>query len=140
VKSTPNEAEGASRDAPYAYTGGAGAANGPTTPGASGDAPDEHYEPPVEDIDASACDDSVEINRVFVHPPMVISLAKREEEIYIQAKAAPVRLTRNNPALRILQAMRDEAHRFAQAYHHTLRRKRTFDEGVASGRRPPKGR
>jgi excinuclease ABC subunit C len=71
-----------------------------------------------------------------IRPPMVISLAKREEEIYIQARTAPIRLSRNNPALRILQQMRDEAHRFAQAYHHTLRRKRTFDEDVAAGRRP----
>jgi excinuclease ABC subunit C len=57
---------------------------------------------------------------------MVISLAKREEEIYVQAKTAPVRLARNNDALRLLQSMRDEAHRFAQHYHHTLRKKSTF--------------
>lgn len=73
-----------------------------------------------------------------IHPPMVISLAKREEEIYIQAKSSPVRLSRNNPALRILQQVRDEAHRFAQHYHHILRRKQTFEEDVAAGRRPPK--
>jgi len=75
-----------------------------------------------------------------VRPPMVISLAKREEEIYIQAKSAPVRLQRNNEALRLLQQMRDEAHRFAQAYHHKLRQKKTFDEDVKSGRRPPHSR
>ncbi len=62
-----------------------------------------------------------------VRPPMVISLAKREEEIYIQARSAPIRLQRNNEALRLLQQMRDEAHRFAQAYHHKLRGKQTFD-------------
>ena len=75
-----------------------------------------------------------------VRPPMVISLAKREEEIYIQAKSAPVRLQRNNEALRLLQQMRDEAHRFAQAYHHKLRQKKTFDEDEKSGRRPPRTR
>jgi excinuclease ABC subunit C len=69
-------------------------------------------------------------------PPMVISLAKREEEIYIQAESCPIRLQRNNPALRILQQVRDEAHRFAQHYHHILRRKRMFEEDVAAGRRP----
>jgi len=37
-----------------------------------------------------------------------------------------------------LQQIRDEAHRFAQHYHHVLRRKRTFDEDVKQGRRPPK--
>jgi len=73
-----------------------------------------------------------------VRPPMVISLAKREEEVYIQARSAPIRLARNNEALRLLQHMRDEAHRFAQSYHHTLRKKRTFDEDVAAGRRPPR--
>jgi len=71
-------------------------------------------------------------------PPMVISLAKREEEVYIQARTAPVRLPRNNPALRILQQMRDEAHRFAQHYHHMRRRKRAFDQDVKDGRRPPR--
>ncbi|HEY3242526.1 MAG TPA: excinuclease ABC subunit UvrC [Phycisphaerae bacterium] len=75
-----------------------------------------------------------------VRPPMVVSLAKREEELYIQAKSKPYRLSRNNEALRLLQQVRDEAHRFAQHYHHILRRKRTFDEDVAAGRRPPSGR
>ncbi len=74
-----------------------------------------------------------------LRPPMVISLAKREEEIYIQARSAPVRLSRNNEALRLLQSMRDEAHRFAQHYHHILRRRKTFETEVAQGRRPPRG-
>ena len=74
-----------------------------------------------------------------VKPPMVISLAKREEEVYIQARSAPVRLARNNDALRIFQQMRDEAHRFAQAYHHTLLKKQTFGEyhGVPKRRSKP---
>ncbi len=70
-------------------------------------------------------------------PAMVISLAKREEIIYVQARSKPLKLDRNNEALRLLQQIRDEAHRFGQHYHHLLRRKRTFDEDVASGRRPP---
>ena len=65
-----------------------------------------------------------------IRPPMVISLAKREEEIYVQARGKPVRLPRNNEALRLLQSIRDEAHRFAQHYHHILRRKATFEEDV----------
>ncbi len=75
-----------------------------------------------------------------IRPPMVVSLAKREEELYTQARSKPVRLPRNNPALRLLQQVRDEAHRFAQHYHHLLRRKRIFDEDLAAGRRPPQTR
>jgi len=71
-------------------------------------------------------------------PPLVVSLAKREEEIYVQARMRPFKLARNNEALRLLQQIRDEAHRFAQHYHHILRRRRTFEEDVAAGRRPPR--
>ena len=74
----------------------------------------------------------------FVKPPMVISLAKREEEIYIQARERPIRLQRNDAGLRILQQVRDEAHRFAQHYHHILRSKRQFDEDIKAGKRPPR--
>ncbi|MFQ6048391.1 MAG: hypothetical protein ACE5K7_03395 [Phycisphaerae bacterium] len=70
-----------------------------------------------------------------IKPPMVVSLAKRQEELYIQARSKPVRLARNNEALRLLQSIRDEAHRFAQHYHHILRRKATLDEQVRSGGR-----
>lgn len=73
-----------------------------------------------------------------VKPAMVISLAKREEIVYVQARAEPLKLARNNPALRLLQQVRDEAHRFGQHYHHILRRKRTFEENLNAGRRPPR--
>lgn len=63
-----------------------------------------------------------------VKPPMVISLAKKEELIYIQRRSEPVRLGRENLGLRLCQHIRDEAHRFAQHYHHILRRKRTLEE------------
>lgn len=62
-----------------------------------------------------------------IEPPVVISLAKREEEIYRPDNAEPLRLSRNAFALRILQYVRDESHRFAQHYHHILRGKATFD-------------
>ncbi len=71
-----------------------------------------------------------------VKPAAVISLAKREEEIYTRAASAPLRLPRSDDALRLLQNVRDEAHRFAQHYHHILRRKRVFGEhDRAIGRR-----
>ncbi len=53
-------------------------------------------------------------------------LAKREEEVYLPDRADPLRLPRTSRALRYLQQMRDEAHRFAHAYNRTLRRKRTL--------------
>jgi len=61
-------------------------------------------------------------------PPMVISLAKKEELIYVQERPEPIRLGRENAGLKLCQAIRDEAHRFAQHYHHVLRRKRLLDE------------
>lgn len=75
-----------------------------------------------------------------VKPPMVISLAKKEELVYVQAKHEPIRLARNNLGLKLLQYARDEAHRFAQHYHHILRRKTTLEEDVKSGRRPPRAK
>lgn len=60
------------------------------------------------------------------HPPLVISLAKKEELIYMVGKEQPVKLSRNNDGLKLVQAIRDEAHRFAQHYHHYLRNKKTF--------------
>ena len=56
-----------------------------------------------------------------IEPPCLISLAKREEEIYRPGESEPLRLSRHSAALRLLQYVRDEAHRFAQHYHHILR-------------------
>jgi excinuclease ABC subunit C len=64
---------------------------------------------------------------IDVAPPFTISLAKREEELYVPGEPEPRRLTRHSYALRLLQYIRDEAHRFAQRYHHLLRRRATFE-------------
>ena len=53
----------------------------------------------------------------------IISLAKREEEIYLADKSKPLRLSKRSSTLQLLQRIRDEAHRFAIAYHRKLREK-----------------
>jgi excinuclease ABC subunit C len=63
-----------------------------------------------------------------ITPPVVLSLAKKEELIYVAGRSKPLRLSRRSYSLRLLQYVRDEAHRFAQHYHHILRRKRTLGE------------
>jgi len=63
-----------------------------------------------------------------IEPPTLISLAKREEEIYVPGRSDPIVLSRRSFALRLLQYVRDEAHRFAQHYHHMLRKKRVLGE------------
>lgn len=63
-----------------------------------------------------------------IEPPLVLSLAKKEELIYINGQSEPLKLSRNAFALRLLQYVRDESHRFAQHYHHLLRRKKTLGE------------
>lgn len=76
-------------------------------------------------------------SQMDVRPPMVLALAKKEELVYAQARSAPLKLAANNAGLRLLQYVRDEAHRFAQHYHHVLRRRSQLDEQI-SGRRPKK--
>jgi len=63
-----------------------------------------------------------------ITPPCMISLAKREEEVFVPGRSEPLALSRDAYSLRLLQYVRDEAHRFAQHYHHLLRRKRTLPE------------
>lgn len=63
-----------------------------------------------------------------IDPPCVISLAKQEEEIFRPGESESIKLSRHAAALRLLQYVRDEAHRFAQHYHHMLRRKRLTEE------------
>ncbi|MFL5503462.1 MAG: excinuclease ABC subunit UvrC [Gemmatimonadaceae bacterium] len=55
----------------------------------------------------------------------LISLAKREEEIFVWGKTDPLKLSRRSPGLRLLQQARDEAHRFAVTYNRKRRSMRT---------------
>jgi excinuclease ABC subunit C len=63
-----------------------------------------------------------------IDPPIVVSIAKQEELLHLPGRDEPLRLSRHAYALRLLQYVRDEAHRFAQHYHHLLRKKRTLGE------------
>ncbi len=71
----------------------------------------------------------------------IVSLAKREEEIYIPGLPEPLRLERNDFGLRLLQEIRDESHRFAVAKHRGRRSARTLRSklddlaGIGPGRR-----
>ncbi len=71
----------------------------------------------------------------------IASLAKREEEVFLPDRAEPLRLPRRSPGLRLLQRVRDEAHRFAVTYSRKRRRQRTITSellaipGVGSARR-----
>lgn len=57
----------------------------------------------------------------------IIGLAKKNEEIFIPGREQSLRLERHNAALKLLQSIRDESHRFAIAYHRQLRASRIED-------------
>ncbi len=66
--------------------------------------------------------------------PPVISLAKKQETIFIQGRKNGVHLERTSPALKLLQHIRDEAHRFAVSFHRRRRQKKSFEswlEGIS---------
>jgi excinuclease ABC subunit C len=60
----------------------------------------------------------------------LISLAKREEEVFLPGRSDPLRLPRRSPSLRLLQRIRDEAHRFGLAYNRNRRRARTITSSL----------
>jgi excinuclease ABC subunit C len=62
----------------------------------------------------------------------IISLAKREEEIFVPGRTDSVRLSRRSPALRLLQQVRDEAHRFAVTFQRQQRAARTVTSELLS--------
>ena len=70
---------------------------------------------------SSACK---ELQRLGLHDLPIIGLAKEYEEIYRPGRALPLQLPIDSGALRLLQRIRDEAHRFANTYHQLLMKKR----------------
>jgi excinuclease ABC subunit C len=63
------------------------------------------------------------LDRLGVELP-VVGLAKREEEIWVPGRPDPIKLSRKDPALQLIQRVRDEAHRFAITRHRGRRSKR----------------
>ena len=70
---------------------------------------------------------AVEAARVLqVERLPIVSLAKREEEVFLPGQPDPLRLSRRSPSLKLLQRARDEAHRFAVGYSRKRRSARTI--------------
>jgi excinuclease ABC subunit C len=65
-----------------------------------------------------------ELQRLGLHEVPIIGLAKEFEEIYRPGRPLPLRLPEDSGALRLLQRIRDEAHRFANGYHQLLMKRR----------------
>jgi excinuclease ABC subunit C len=66
---------------------------------------------------------AIDACKVVENPPMIISIAKKEETIFSPYCNSPIRLDSSHPVRRFLERIRDEAHRFAISYHRTLRGK-----------------
>ena len=72
---------------------------------------------------SSACEVLDELN---LRDQPIISLAKRLEEVFVPHESDPIPIPKSSSALRLLQQVRDEAHRFAITFHRSLRDKRTL--------------
>ena len=81
------------------------------------------------------------LSALGVEETPIVGLAKREEELYLPERPEPLRLSRRNTGLRLLQQIRDEAHRFALSRHRRRRASRALRaeleqiEGVGPKRR-----
>jgi excinuclease ABC subunit C len=81
------------------------------------------------------------LSKLGIEKPTIAGLAKREEEVYLPSVEEPIRLDRHEPALQLLQMVRDETHRFSVATHRRRRSRRTLRSelddliGIGSKRR-----
>ncbi len=67
------------------------------------------------------------LHEVGLKKQPVIGLAKRLEEVFLPGDPLPQNIPRTSSALKLLQTVRDEAHRYAISYHRLLRKKRTLE-------------
>jgi len=74
---------------------------------------------------SSACEALRELNLYGKIP--IIGIAKRLEEIYFPEDEIPIHINKKSPALRLLQNLRDEAHRFAITFHRDIRSKNSWN-------------
>lgn len=65
-----------------------------------------------------------ELNRLGLHDLPVIGLAKQHEEVFVPGESEPIIIPHDKGALKLLQRIRDEAHRFANGYHQLLMKRR----------------
>ena len=70
------------------------------------------------------------LRKLGVEEILIAGLAKREEEIYVPNREETIRLDRHDPALQLLQMVRDETHRFAVSSHRKRRSKRTLHSAL----------
>jgi excinuclease ABC subunit C len=81
------------------------------------------------------------LSKLGIEKPTIAGLAKREEEVYLPSVEEPIRLDRHEPALQLLQMVRDETHRFSVSTHRRRRSRRTLRSelddliGIGSKRR-----
>ena len=61
---------------------------------------------------------------IGIAPPAMVGMAKREESVVFHDGRAPLNMPDDSPALRLVQRLRDEAHRFANSYNADLRSKK----------------
>jgi excinuclease ABC subunit C len=70
------------------------------------------------------------LNKLGIDEIAIAGLAKREEEIYVPDREEPIRLEKRDPALQLLQMVRDETHRFSVSSHRRRRSKRTLHSAL----------
>ncbi len=67
------------------------------------------------------------IKDLNIDDQQVVSLAKKFEEVYLPGRSEPLSIPKSSSSIKLLQRIRDEAHRFAVAYHRNLRSKKIRD-------------